>query len=74
VQLGSFASRANADKLTHKLKAQGFSVYVAPGGAGPSLRYRVRVGPMADRGAATQTAAKLKALGHTASLVPPSAR
>lgn len=72
VQLGSFASRANADKLVHQLKSQGFSVYVAQGGSGRSLRYRVRIGPMADRGAATQTIAKLKSAGQTASLVPPA--
>jgi DedD protein len=72
VQLGSFASRANADKLLHQLKAQGFSVYLLSGGSGPSLRYRVRIGPMADRGAATQVVAKLKSLGHAGSLVPPA--
>jgi DedD protein len=72
VQLGSFASRANADKLMRQLKGQGFSVYVVTGGSGPSLRYRVRVGPMADRGAATQAVAKLKSLGHAASFVPPA--
>jgi DedD protein len=72
VQLGSFASHANADKLVRQLKAQGFSVYIAPGGSGPSLRYRVRIGPMADRGAATQALAKLKSAGQAASLVPPA--
>jgi DedD protein len=72
VQLGSFASHANADKLLHQLKAQGFPVYVLSGGSGPSLRYKVRVGPMADRGAAAQAAAKLKSLGHAGSLVPPA--
>ncbi len=72
VQLGSFASHANADKLMRQLKSQGFSVYVVPGGSGPSLRYRVRIGPMPDRGAAAQAAAKLKSLGQTASLVAPA--
>jgi DedD protein len=72
VQLGSFASRANADKLVHQVKAQGFSVYIVPGGSGPSLRFRVRVGPMADRGSATQALAKLKSAGQTGSLVPPA--
>ena len=75
VQLGSFASRANADKLVRQLKAQGkaqgFSVYVVSGGSGTSLRYRVRIGPMADRGTATQAVAKLKSAGQVASLVPP---
>ena len=72
VQLGSFASRANADKLLRQLKSQGFAVYVAPGGSGASVRYRVRVGPLADRAAAAQAVAKLKSLGHTASFVPPA--
>ncbi len=63
VQLGSFASRANADKLTRQLKSQGFAAYELSGGSGTSARYRVRVGPMADRNAAAQTAAKLKTLG-----------
>jgi DedD protein len=72
VQLGSFANRANADKLAHQLKAQGFAVYVLSGGSGSSRRYRVRVGPMADRGAAAQTVAKLKSSGHIASFVPPA--
>ncbi len=71
VQLGSFVSRENANKLAHQLKSQGFAVYVSPSGSGASVRYRVRVGPMADRGAATQTVAKLKSAGQVASLVPP---
>ena len=72
VQLGSFASRANADKLVRQLKGKGFAVYLVPGGSGFALRYRVRVGPMADRGAAAQVAAKLKALGHPSTIVPPA--
>jgi DedD protein len=71
VQLGSFVSRDNADKLARQLRAQGFGVYVLPGGSGRLLRYRVRIGPMPDRGAAAQTVEKLKSLGQVASLVPP---
>jgi DedD protein len=71
VQLGSFASHANAEKLVHQLKSQGFPVYVLSGGSGASARYRVRVGPMADRGSATQALAKLKAAGHAGALVSP---
>lgn len=71
VQLGSFASHDNADRLLRQLRAQGFAAFVSSGGSGPSLRYRVRIGPMADRGAAVQTVAKLKALGHAASIVAP---
>jgi DedD protein len=73
VQLGSFASRDNADRLSRQLKTQGFSVYVLSGGSGPSLRYRVRIGPVADRDAAAEAVAKLKSLGHAASVVPPGA-
>jgi DedD protein len=73
VQLGSFASRSNADKLARQVKGQGFSVFVLSSGSGAAARYRVRVGPLADRGAATQAAARLKTLGHVGSLVPPAA-
>lgn len=72
VQVGSFASRANAERLVHRLQASGGSFYVAPGGSGSALRYRVRMGPLADRGAAERALAKLKAQGHTATLVAPA--
>lgn len=71
VQLGSFASRANADKLMHQLKSQGFAVYVLSGGTGTAIRHRVRVGPLADRDTAERTAARLKGLGHPSSLISP---
>jgi DedD protein len=73
VQLGSFASRANADNLVRQLKGQGFAVYVLSGGSGAATRHRVRVGPLPDRDAAERTAAKLKALGHASSLMSPGA-
>lgn len=72
VQLGSFANRGNAENLVHKLKAQGFQVYDSAIGAGQAQRFRVRVGPLSDRAAADHTLAKLKALGHSASVVPPA--
>jgi DedD protein len=72
VQLGSFASRANADNLTRQMKGQGFSAFVLPGGSGSALRYRVRVGPLTDRESAERMAAKLKSLGHVSSLVGPA--
>jgi DedD protein len=73
VQLGSFASRANADNLTRQVKGQGFSAFVLTGGSGTSVRYRVRVGPLADRESAERIAAKLKSMGHVGSLVAPAA-
>jgi DedD protein len=72
VQLGSFASKANAERLVHRLQASGGSFYVAPVGSGAALRYRVRMGPLADRVAAERALAKLKAQGHSATIVTPA--
>jgi DedD protein len=71
VQLGSFASRANAEKLVRQLKPRDASLYVSSSGKGASLRYRVRIGPLADRDAAERVMAKLKKEGQSASLVAP---
>ncbi len=71
VQLGSFASRANADNLVRQLTGQGFAAYVVSGGSGAATRHRVRVGPFADRDAGARAAAKLKTLGHASSLMAP---
>lgn len=68
VQLGSFASRDNADRLAKQVRAQGFMVSVARGTTGRHL-YKVLVGPAHDRAAATQLEAKLHAAGHTGSIV-----
>jgi DedD protein len=71
VQIGSFASRANAEKQLRHLKTHDSSVYVSAIGKGSTLRYRVRAGPFADRDAAERAMAKLKKEGQSASLVPP---
>jgi DedD protein len=69
VQLGSFASRANAERLARQVRAGGFKVSVSRASAGRRL-FRVRVGPAHDREAASQLAAKLRAAGHDGSIVP----
>jgi len=69
VQLGSFASRTNAERLARQVKAGGFTVSVSRGSSGRRL-FRVRVGPAPDREAATQLAAQLRAAGHSGSIVP----
>jgi cell division protein FtsN len=69
IQLGSFASRSNAEHLAHQLKGQGFAASVSQGSTGRHL-YRVRVGPVHDRTAAGQLQGKLKAAGHSGSVVP----
>ena len=69
VQLGSFSSRSNAERLVHQLQGQGFSASVSQGSGARHL-YRVRVGPAPDHQAATQLQSKLKAAGHSGSIVP----
>jgi DedD protein len=69
VQLGSFANRSNAENLVHQLKARGFPIYMDSEGSGDGTRYRVRVGPLADRDAAAHTVDNLKRLGHVATIV-----
>jgi DedD protein len=72
VQLGSFANKANAESLTHQLKAEGFNAYIAPIGRAAAQRFRVRLGPIADRAAAAGIMAKLQAHRHASTLLPPS--
>jgi len=71
VQLGSFASRENAQRLVKQLKTKGFSAFVLDGGGTSGKLYRVRVGPQPDRSGATALAAKLRAAGHKGSVVAP---
>ena len=68
VQLGSFASHANADRLARQVHSQGFPVSVSRGTSGHL--YRVRVGPAHDRAAASDLAQQLRARGHSGAIVP----
>ena len=49
VQLGSFGSRENADRLVRDMTAKGFAAFVAPITSNGRELYRVRVGPTRDR-------------------------
>jgi DedD protein len=69
VQLGSFANRANAERLAQQVHALGYPVAVSRGTTGRRL-YRVQAGPARDRAAAEQMAAKLHAQGHDGKVVP----
>jgi cell division septation protein DedD len=72
VQLGSFASRVNADNLVRKLKeGREASAYVLSSGNGTEQRFKVRVGPVADRAAAERLRLKLAKDGHAGSVVAP---
>jgi DedD protein len=72
VQLGNFASKAHAESFVRQLKSEGFSAYIAPIGAGGAQRYRVRLGPIADRSTAAGIMAKLQAHRHASTLLAPS--
>jgi len=49
VQLGSFSSTPNADKLVERVRAEGLSAYKEAVSSGGSTVYRVRVGPYVER-------------------------
>jgi DedD protein len=60
VQVGAFESSEAAERLAKSLKGKGYPVYVSPGTAGGSARWRVRVGPLASRDEAEKTAERIK--------------
>jgi DedD protein len=70
-QLGSFASRDNAERLTRELRAAGYSVNLARVASAGKELYRVRAGPEPTRDAAARLQARLAAAGHKSSLVAP---
>ena len=71
VQLGVFASHENAERLALEVRVKGFRASVSPVTSGGRKLYRVRVGPTADRNAAQELQAKLKAAGRPAGTVVP---
>ena len=70
VQLGSFGSKENADRLVRDMTAKGFAAFVAPITSGGRELYRVRVGPTRDRAAAEALAAQLRRVGQSGAIVP----
>ena len=64
VQVGAFASRENADALVAQVKAKGHTASVDTNGPARS-RFRVTLGPFADRPAAEGTATRLKREGFS---------
>jgi len=63
LQFGVYNSRENADAHVQQLKAKGYSAFV-DSTTGPGPRYKVRMGPYADRAVADQQAARLLAAGQ----------
>jgi cell division septation protein DedD len=70
VQLGVFSIKANAERLAQELKGQGFHALVSENGGGGRPLWRVRTAPVAERAAAEQLNARLRAAGHAGSVVP----
>lgn len=70
VQLGSFGSRENAERLVRDMTARGFATFIAPITSNGRELYRVRVGPAKDRASAEALAAQLKRVGQSGSIVP----
>jgi len=69
VQLGSFASRANAEHLAQQVRSQGFEVSVSQSSSGRHL-FRVRVGGAKTQAGALALEQKLRALGHSGTVLP----
>jgi DedD protein len=69
VQLGSFSSRDNANRLVRDMTAKGFAAFVAPITSNGRELYRVRVGPARDRASAEALAVQLRRIGQTGSIV-----
>lgn len=70
VQLGSFASRPNAEKLAGELRGRGYAAFVSEFRGSGRVLYRVRVGPEQDRGRADALAARLAREGRKGTVAP----
>jgi DedD protein len=69
VQLGSFASRDNAQHLAQKMRGAGFKIEVSQSRVKGKDLFMVRAGPVADRSAAAALQARLAAAGQKKSLL-----
>jgi DedD protein len=70
VQLGSFQSRDNAERLVTGLRTKGYSAFVSEFRGSGRVLFRVRVGPEQDRARADAIAARLARDGHRGSVAP----
>ncbi len=69
VQVGSFSSEENAERLAAKLRDRGYPAFVALSLVDGQSMHRVRVGPEPDRGRAETLADRLRRDGQTGKLV-----
>jgi len=70
VQLGSFSSKENAERLAADLRKEGYAAFLSQLETASGTLHRVRIGPQKDRESAEQMAARLKKAGHTGQVVP----
>ena len=68
VQLGTFSSQANAERLVRELQGKGFAAFSKESSSGGRKLYRVRVGPASEHSGAVALAARLRSAGHPGSL------
>lgn len=71
IQVGAFGAQAQAEALRDKLRAAGFVAYSEKVHTESGERWRLRVGPVADRDGATRLQADLKAKEKLDGLVVP---
>ena len=70
VQLGSFASRENAQKLVTELQHKGYSAFIAEYRGHDKVLFRVRIGPEQDRGRADALRLRLGHDGYNGTVTP----
>jgi len=70
VQLGSFGSQENAEKLASELRKQGFAAFLSQLSTDSGELHRVRIGPQKDRESAEAMAERLLKAGHKGQVVP----
>ena len=70
VQLGSFGSQENAERLAADLRKQGFAAFLSQLSTDSGQLHRVRIGPQKDRESAEAMAARLAKAGHKGQVVP----
>jgi len=70
VQLGSFSSQENAEKLAADLRKQGFAAFLSQLSTASGQLHRVRIGPQKDRASAEAVARRLQEAGQKGQVVP----
>ena len=70
VQLGSFSSQENAERLAANLRKQGFAAFLSDVTTANGKLHRVRIGPQKDRESAEVMASRLDKAGHKGQVVP----